>query len=172
MELPKKIEALLFISGEPISTKEIARLVDTNKETIEVALEDLTSSLKERGIRLLRHNDEIQLVTAPEASDLATKLAKERLEGELSRATLETLAVILWKGKVSRSSIDYIRGVNSSFALRTLLIRGLVEREHDPNDSRAFLYSPTMDLLKHIGISSVQDLPQYSVIQEALKEHD
>ena len=172
MDLEKTIEAILFVSGEPLAIKELIRLTGTKKEEVDTALDVLGTHLQDRGIRLIRHQDSVTLATAPEISEIAEKIAKERLEGDLTRSALETLAIILWKGKVSRASIDYVRGVNSAFALRTLLIRGLVSREHDPKDARVFLYEPTIDLLKYLGISSTKELPQFEDLQKALKEYD
>lgn len=172
MELEKIIEALLFVSGEPMTIKDIVRLSGAKKQEVEAALESLHASLAGRGIRLLRNDEDITLATAPETSGVAERIAKERLEGDLSKAALETLAIVLWKGKVSRASIDYIRGVNSAFSLRALLVRGLVKRETDQKDARIFLYSPTMDFLKYLGVGSVQELPQFEEMQAEMKEYE
>ena len=172
MELEKIVEALLFVSGEPMTIKELVRLSGAKKQEVEAALESLHASLSGRGIRLLRNDEEITLATAPETSSVAERIAKERLEGDLSKAALETLAIVLWKGKVSRASIDYIRGVNSAFSLRALLVRGLVRRETDQKDARIFLYSPTMDFLKYLGFGSVKELPQFEEMQAEMKEYE
>jgi len=172
MDLEKAIEALLFISGEPLAIKELARLADADKKATALALEALEKNLAERGLRLLRHADTVALTTAPEVTDIASKIVKERLEGNLTRTQLEVLAIILWKGRVSRSSIDYIRGVNSSFALRALLIRGLIERAQDNKDARVYLYTPTVDLFKYLGLSSIKDLPEFANLEPQLKEYE
>ena len=171
MELEKNLEALLFVSGEPLTTKELIKLSGAKSHDLELALEVLDKNLSARGVRLLRHRDTFSLGTAPEATEAAERLVKERLESDLSRAALETLAIILWKGKVSRASIDYIRGVNSSFSLRTLLIRGLVEREQDSKDARVYIYSPTVDLLKYLGVSSIECLPEFAARQNEMKDY-
>ncbi len=172
METEKVLEALLFVSGEPLSMKDLARLSETNAKEVVAALHSLEERLQERGICLLRHEDTVSLGTAPAATKATERLVKERLESDLSRFSLETLAIILWKGRVSRASIDYIRGVNSTFSLRTLLIRGLIQREQDSRDARVYLYSPTMDLLRHLGVSSLKDLPEFESMQNELKDHD
>ncbi|MDA1334616.1 MAG: SMC-Scp complex subunit ScpB [bacterium] len=166
------IEALLFISGEPLTIKDLVRLSGFDRKKVEEVLGEIEESLKNRGIRLLKHENSVMLTTAPEVSEIAGQIAKERLEGDLSRSALETLSVILWKGRASRSGIDYIRGVHSAFALRTLLIRGLVERVQDPRDARVFLYSATIDLYKYLGISSPKDLPKYDEMKKELKQYD
>jgi segregation and condensation protein B len=83
----------------------------------------------------------------------------------LGKAGLETLAIILYQGPISRADIDYIRGVNSQFIVRNLLIRGLIERVDNPTDARSFLYKTTLDLLSHLGISKIQDLPEYDQVR-------
>ena len=172
MELEHIIEALLFVAGEPMNLKDIVRLSGAQKKDVETALDTLSANLVNRGIRLLRNGEEITLATAPETSDIVSRIAKERLEGDLSKAALETLSIVLWKGTVSRASIDYIRGVNSAFSLRALLVRGLVERQTDPHDARIFLYSPTMDLLKYLGVSTIKELPQFNDMQTEMKEYE
>lgn len=158
-----KIEALLFVSGEPLSAKKLAGLLDAEKEKVAEALGSLAKHLREagRGIQLAEKDGAYSLVTAPEAADAVAAFTKEELGGDLSKAALETLAITAYKGPLSRAEIDYIRGVNSSFTLRNLLVHGLIERVADTKDSRVFLYSPSFDFLKFTGITRLQDLPQY-----------
>jgi hypothetical protein len=103
----------------------------------------------------------VTLTTVPQVSTLIEKITKEELSKELSKAALETLAIVLYKGPIARSEIDYIRGVNSTFILRNLLIRGLVEKIDNPNDQRSFLYGTTLATLEYLGISSSSELPKY-----------
>ncbi|KKU53026.1 MAG: hypothetical protein A3F26_03065 [Candidatus Ryanbacteria bacterium RIFCSPHIGHO2_12_FULL_47_12b] len=168
----KALEALLFVSGEPLTLREIAKYLAIDKKEVGETIAALEQSLSGRGLCVLRHDDSIALATAPDVTDIAGSIAKERLEGNLTRSQLETLAIILWKGKISRSSIDYIRGVNSTFALRSLLIRGLIERVQDSKDARIYLYSPTMDFYKYLGISSSEKLPAFMELQKKMKEYD
>ncbi|MEK7503143.1 MAG: SMC-Scp complex subunit ScpB, partial [Patescibacteria group bacterium] len=74
------------------------------------------------------------------------------------------------KGPVKRSEVEYIRGVNSSFMLRNLLIRGLIERVRDPKDSRSYVYRVSRDFLKFLGITSISDLPEYGSFAKKLEE--
>lgn len=166
--LEKQIEAILFFKGEPVSLKKLADILKVSKEEIFEAISSLKNSLLSRGIVLLDNNDEYQLGTSPEYSELIENLQKEDLNKDLSKASLETLSIILYKNIVSRSEIDYIRGVNSTFSLRLLLVRGLIEKNIDPNDSRRYTYSPSFDLLSYLGISSVSELPDYDEVQNKL----
>ncbi len=83
----------------------------------------------------------------------------------MGKASLETLTIILYRGPITKSQIDYIRGVNSNFILRGLLIRGLIEREKNPDDERGFIYKPAIELITHLGIGSLSGLPEYTETQ-------
>jgi len=109
------------------------------------------------------------LGTAPEMGELIEALIKEELSKDLGKAGLETLSIVLYRGPISRSKIDYIRGVSSTFILRNLLVRGLVERVSNPDDQRSFLYKPTFELLSYLGISRIEDLPEYDAVKQELE---
>ncbi|OGG47645.1 SMC-Scp complex subunit ScpB [Candidatus Kaiserbacteria bacterium RIFCSPHIGHO2_02_FULL_50_9] len=170
MELSAKIEALLFFRGEPVGKRELAKMLGSKDAEIEQGITELKSKLENRGIALLEKDDEVELRTAPEASELIEKIRKEELSRDLGKAGAETLAIILYRNPVTRADIDYIRGVNSTFILRNLLIRGLVERVQNPNDQRSFHYKPTFELLAHLGIKNISELPEYTSVQEELEK--
>ncbi|MFA5937019.1 MAG: SMC-Scp complex subunit ScpB [Candidatus Paceibacterota bacterium] len=169
MNLEQKIEAILFFKGEPMSRKKLSEFLEVGQLEINESLEKLKENLKSRGIVLQEKENEITLGTAPELSEIIEKLQKEELNKELSKASLETLSIILYKNGVSRSLIDYIRGVNSSFTLRALSIRGLVEKSIDAEDSRRFIYKPTFELLSFMGVSKVEELPDYNTVNSSLE---
>lgn len=168
MELSKSLSAILFYQAEPMTVKRLAGILKCTEGDIRDALMLIEESLEKTGIRLLRNGDEVTLGTAPETSALIEAMTKEELSRDLSKATLETLSIVLYKGPVTRSEIDYVRGVNSTFILRNLLIRGLVERVDNPDDQRSFLYKPTFQLLEYMGVSKVEDLPEHSETVTAL----
>ncbi|MFA6535948.1 MAG: SMC-Scp complex subunit ScpB [Candidatus Paceibacterota bacterium] len=163
------IEAVLFWQSEPITVKKLAGMVKVSIPELESRLAELATNLETRGVRLVRKDDEVTLATAPNASTLIQELTKEELTRELGKAGLETLAIVLYQGPITRSEIDYVRGVNSSFILRNLSIRGLVERISDPKDERRFLYRPTFELLTLLGISKISDLPEYGAVKKELE---
>jgi segregation and condensation protein B len=109
------------------------------------------------------------LGTAQELSPLIEQLTKEELSRDLGKAGLETLSIILYQGPISRADIDYIRGVNSQFIVRNLLIRGLIERVDNPKDARSFLYKTTLQLLSHLGVSKIEDLPEYQQVRKDIE---
>lgn len=168
MELERKIEAMLFWKGEPISIKRLAEILKVQEGEVKDAIFNLKRSLEGRGIVLQERENEITLGTAPETSKLIENLQKEELSKELSKASLETLSIVLYKNGATRAEIDYIRGVNSTFTLRALSVRGLVERILDPKDARRYLYRPSFELLSYLGIKSIEELPDYAPINKTI----
>ena len=168
MDLHNKIEALLFWKGEPMTVLDIATALGSESATILSELQKLKENLAGRGITLVDNNDKVMLGTAPEMSELFETLRKEELQKELSKAALETLSIVLYKEGVARSDINFIRGVNSSYILRNLEIRGLIEKVVSASDARAYVYKPSLELLAYLGVSSVADLPDFTRVRASL----
>jgi len=169
MRLENIIEAVLFYKGEPISFSQLAKILEKEEVFIREAVINLKKELEGRGVILLEQNEEIALATHPDASQAVERLLKEETSGPLSKASLETLSIICYRGPVTKSDIDYIRGVNSHFILRSLSIRGLVTREQNPKDARTFLYKPTFELLSYLGLPAIENLPDYHPYRENFK---
>lgn len=172
METEKKIEAILFWKGEPISRKRLAEILKLGQVEINDSIEKLKENLKERGIVLLEKDNDITLGTAPQLSDLIERLQKEELNKELSKASLETLSIVLYKNGANRALIDYIRGVNSSFTLRALSIRGLIEKTIDQEDNRRYIYKPSFELLSFMGVTKVEELPDYAEVNKSISNSE
>jgi len=170
MELESKIEGLLFYKGEDVTIKKLAELLSVSIDEIEEGLKKLELSLSGRGLVLVRKDDSVVLGITSELSSTIESIRKDEITKELTKSSLETLSIIFYKNGVSRSEIDYIRGVNSSFILRNLLVRGLIEKIIDPKDSRRFLYRPSFDALSFMGITSIEQLPNYNEIKAQLQE--
>ncbi len=170
LSLDAKIEALLFYKGEPVSFKELAKAFKVEDAEIRNAVSMLGEALSHRGLSLVVNEQEVMLGTAKELSSFFEELRKEELNKELSRASLETLSIVLYKEKVSRADIDYIRGVNSGFILRNLQVRGLVDKTVDAKDSRISVYGPSLELLSYLGVSNVSELPDYETIVNNLQQ--
>lgn len=168
MNLEQKLEAILFFKGESISIKKLSSILEISEEEIKEAIRNLKNNLENRGIVLLEKENEISLGTNPEISTLIENLQKEELNKELSKSSLETLSIILYKNGVSRSEIDYIRGVNSSFILRALSVRGLIEKSLDPKDTRKIIYKPSFELLSFMGVKNVEELPDYEKVNTSI----
>ena len=165
LNLSAQLEAILFWKAEPVTFKKLAELLKVDQSTVKSTIQELEKNLQGRGLTLVQTDTEVMLGTAKEFSSLIEQLTKEELTRDLGKAGLETLSIVLYQGPISRADIDYIRGVNSQFILRNLLIRGLVERIDNPKDARSFLYKTTLDLLAHLGVSKVEDLPEYEKVR-------
>jgi segregation and condensation protein B len=159
-QLSDHLEALLFYKGEPISVRELGRMAGAGEEEVRMALTVLGERLI-GGIRLVMDDHNALLATAPEYAASIETLIKEELSKDIGKAGAETLATVLYMGPLTRARIDHIRGVNSTFILRNLAARGLVEKTPNPDDSRSMLYRPTLALLAYLGVSSVTELPRY-----------
>ncbi len=166
--LENKIESILFFKGEPITLKKLSDILEVSIEEIKESLLSLSKNLENRGIVLVENQEQVYLGVSKENSSLIEKIQKEDLNRDLSKASLETLSIILYKNGATRQEIDFIRGVNSSFSLRILSIRGLIEKTQSKEDTRKFIYKPTFDLLSYLGISKIEDMPGFSDLKEDL----
>lgn len=164
----RQIEAILFFRGEPTTVAELVKYTSASKSEIEESLIILDKNLTGRGIVLVQGNDGVMLGTAPDLSPIIELITKEELSRDIGRAGLETLAIVLYRGSASKREIDYIRGVNSGFIIRNLLIRGLLNREERAGE-RGYIYTPTIDLLSHMGIAKTDVLPDFESMQNELK---
>lgn len=170
MQLEQKIEAILFYENEPLEIKWLSKILNIGEKEIKNAVENLAKNLEGRGICLIQNEKEISLATAPEMTTLIEQIAKEEMSKDIGKAGLETLAIILYNGPVSRREVDYIRGVNSTFILRNLCMRGLVEKELDLKDQRIYKYKTSLNLLAHLGIKNVNELPDFDLFKKKLEE--
>ncbi|MFA6369568.1 MAG: SMC-Scp complex subunit ScpB [Patescibacteria group bacterium] len=172
MKLQSILESLLFISNQPLSLKDLAKAADTDILEIKEVLIKLGREYQEseRGFILVNNNDKYQLTTAPQNADLVSRFLKEETSGELTPASLEALTIIAYRGPVTKAELEMIRGINCSLILRNLLIRGLIEELQDKTLGEA-VYSVTLDFLKYLGVSSLNELPDYEKLhaREPLK---
>ncbi len=166
------LEALLFAEGGPLLRKRILSLLEIDAATLEHAIQELTQALTGRGLALIVTHDELELRTAPAATDLMKKFRESDLARDLGKASLETLALILYRNGATRTEIDWVRGVNSATALRALMLRGLIERSEDAGDKRRARYQPTIDALAHLGITSAEQLPRYAELMPLVRDAD
>ncbi|MEX1014279.1 MAG: SMC-Scp complex subunit ScpB [Candidatus Paceibacterota bacterium] len=165
-----RLEALLFQYGEPIKLSKIANVLEI-KENEAIGLIDLyQKNLKneDRGLTILEKDNLFQLVTKPELEKITVKLAKEELGQELTPATLEVLSIVAYLGPISKIDVDFIRGVNCSFTLRNLTMRGLVEREKVGN---TYHYRASTEFLKHMGLEKIEDLPDHEKYIDLLEKY-
>jgi segregation and condensation protein B len=167
-KLKSIIESLLFVSGEPIKISLLAKISGSGKPEIENALMMLKQEyeVQKRGMIIVTKDDYVQMATSPDNSAFVQQLMEQELQGPLSAASLEVLSIIAYAGPIARSGIESIRGVNSSYTLRNLLMRGLIERIDNPKDGRGYIYKISFDFLKNLGISDVKSLPDYEKLSQ------
>lgn len=158
--LPAAIEAILFSSNRPLKLRELQQVVDSDRLTLEGALEELRVSLADRGLMLQRHHDQVQLVTRPELAAYVRRALRPEVTGRLSPAAYETLAIIAYQQPVPKSKIEEIRGVNCDGVVANLELRALVtEVGRGPGPGQPKLYGTTIRFLQLLGLQSLRDLP-------------
>jgi len=172
LSLGSRLEAVLFAAGEPLTKKRLVTLLETDAPGFSEALTELRTALEGRGLSLIEVEDMVELRTSPSAADTVQKLRESELSRDLGKASLETLALILYKGTATRGEIDWVRGVNSGAAIRALLLRGLIGRTEDASDKRRACYRPTVDALAHLGTSTLSELPRYTELTRLLNAHE
>lgn len=164
------VEALLFIAERPLTTAELGQLTGVPALHAEAALSALTEDLVERGsgLRLQRHDDAWQLVTAPELGPRLAAYAA-RNEPSLSAAAIEALAIVAYRQPCTRADVERVRGVDSDYVLRSLLHRRLiVETGRRDAPGRPILYGTTFAFLERFGLTSLDELPQFPDVPESV----
>lgn len=162
--LIQQIEALIFVSPEPVSVLQLAEVMELKQSQVAELLEELIKIYQGRGIRLQEFNKRFQFTTAPETSTLVEKMLGIESTAKLSRAALEAMAVVAYKQPVTRPGIDAIRGVNSDGVVKSLLSKGLIEeigRAETPG--RPILYGVTDLFLQHFGLEVLSALPPFEL---------
>lgn len=172
-ELAGVIEGILFGAGDGVSVSELCRCLDKPVAEVQFAMEILRQDYQSqaRGIRLVQTKDTYQLSTKPEYYTYIKEITRQQEKTGLSRAALETLAIIAYRQPVTRLAVDELRGVSSSSAIQRLLDRGLIcdgGRLEAPG--RPILYKTTNAFLKTMGLSSLKELPEFEVFSQGKQE--
>jgi segregation and condensation protein B len=158
--LMTQVEALLFVANEPLSAARLAELTEQPEAAVTQALTDIEAGLAQRGWHLSQLAGRYQLVTAPAAAEVVRRYLQAESRSELSKAALEALAIIAYRGPLTRTQLEEIRGVASDTMLRNLLQRGLIrEQGHAAEPGRPVRYGVSQAFLHHFGLPSLQALP-------------
>lgn len=161
MNIISPLEAILFVASQPLSTKKLMKTFDCDEGTLIEALEQLSQKYTgAAGIHLVQQEDAVQFVTNPSYANYVDTFVKSDAWGELTKAQLETLTVIAYRGPITRPELEEIRGVNCAIILRNLMMRGLVEEVEDKK-SILSSYHISIKALQELGISSVEELPDF-----------
>jgi segregation and condensation protein B len=171
-ELARQIEALLVATDSPITIYRICELIGCGTESAEQAVQRIEAELSSGGhsIIVARHAGGFRIVTNPDMGFLVAQLFEGRRHSRLSRASLETLAVIAYRQPATRADIEAVRGVNCDSAMRTLLERDMIKlagRQETPG--RPLLYGTTPKFLEYFGLNSIEHLPRIDEIDSLLK---
>ena len=160
LSLESQIEGLLFVADGPTPISQMGIALEVTPKRIRAALDKLEEAYQNRGLKLQRHKDEVQLTTAPEMSALVeTFLGLESLQ-RLTKSALEVLAIIAYQQPVTRPQIDTVRGVNSDSVIKRLHSRGLItEAGRADGPGRPILYGTTPEFMQHFGLNSLEELP-------------
>lgn len=160
--LKSKIESLLFISAKPLSVKRLVKLTDEDKKEVKEAVAELIGEYAERqsGLRIVKNGWKYQMTTSPQNAKLVKEFIKDETTGELTKPSLETLSIIVYRAPITKPELEQIRGVNCSLILRNLMIRGMVEQYTDKKNREVY-YRPTFDFLRLLGVGEASELPDY-----------
>lgn len=167
--LVSRVGALLLAHAEPVPHNQIRTILEVSGDEVEGAIPALRENLHAVGMELVETGGTLSLGTLPEHHNDLEHLADTQHTGDLSKAALETLSIILYRGPLPQRDIDYIRGVNSSSILRSLGIRGLIVRNTSGSDARAALFEASPELLRLLGVGSQKDLPEYDTMVSAVE---
>jgi len=160
------LEAVLFVADAPVEIAALARTINAPRNEVAEALEELAEACRERGVRLQRTGELVQLVSAPQ-----TAAYVERFLGlehpPLTNASLETLAIIAYRQPITRAGIESVRGVDCDGPIRTLMARGVIEEVgRAPVVGRPTLFGTTVRFLEYFGLERPDDLPPLPLVEE------
>lgn len=160
LSLAAQLQAVLFVATEPLSIERLAETADTTTELAKAALEELSLQLELSGLRMSELHGQYRLVTAPDAATIIRRFLLSETNSDLTRPALETLAIVAYRGPITKSGIEAIRGVSSDTMIRNLLSRGLISESGKSDEpGRPPLYTISHTFMQHFGLTSLQDLP-------------
>ncbi|HEY0980073.1 MAG TPA: SMC-Scp complex subunit ScpB [Candidatus Paceibacterota bacterium] len=160
------LHALLFATADSYTVASLSALLSVSIEEVEAALQNLSVGLEGQGIMLVREGNHVILATRPEHGALLESIRKEELSKELSKASAETLAIVVYRPGATKAEIELIRGVNASYSIRALSMRGLIETK---SMGRGVAYYPTLALLEHFGAQNTAELPQFDEVKAKIE---
>lgn len=166
-DLKNKIQAILHMKGEPVMYSELIKILEISNEEVHTLVDELQKDLHDTGTQIVLNQNECELVTSSNYSEILSNLQKQENEAPLTNAALETLSIVLYMGPIARSMIDFVRGVNSQYTLRSLLMRGLIQKDSNEKSTK---YICTLDTIKFLGLNKLTDLPNYSTVKHSISQ--
>lgn len=175
-EIKSVIEALLFVWGDPLSIREISKILDIEKKQVEEILNKMIDefNFNRRGLKIITINDSYQLSTRPEHHKWISELSQDGTSKSLSTAALETLSIIAYKQPITKNEMEIIRGVRCDRAVSTLVEKDLVEEKGRlERTGRPIIYGTTIEFLRYFGLESLENLPpleDFKIEDDEIKE--
>ena len=173
--LKGRIEAILFVAGEAVSIKELARALQTEEKAVKAALNAIRdeSDYDQRGFLLKRFGDKVQLATRPLYAQDVLRLLQPVQQQSLSQAAMETLAVVAYKQPVTRAEVEQVRGVKCDYSLQSLMNKRLIkETGRKDTIGRPILFGTTDEFLSHFGLEGLEALPPLPEKEEVTSEDE
>lgn len=166
------LEAVLLTAGEPVEIGKLAKFLKVKKEQLEQEIDKIIKMYQdeESGLQIILFDGKIQLVSKPELADDIAKFLNLSLNEPISGSLLEVLAIVAYRGPITRAGVQEIRGTDCSFQLRALAMRGLVGKKENPDGSRAYLYQASDDFLKSLGMDKIEKLPDFTKLQKNIEQ--
>jgi len=168
-QLTSKLHSLLFVTSKPLTVKQLVKFANATEAEVVTALEELSQFCKDSGVVLLHSGSQYQLATNSNNSDTVTDFLNSDLREQLTEATAEVLAIIAYRQPITKVEIESIRGVNSQYSIRALLMRGLIEKVSNPSDARSSMYQVTTEFLQQLGVTSINDVPSFEELTSSIK---
>ncbi|PKL72599.1 SMC-Scp complex subunit ScpB [Candidatus Kuenenbacteria bacterium HGW-Kuenenbacteria-1] len=167
MSLKSIIESLFFVSNKPFSIKKLSQILKIEEEKIKEKIQELIKEYDnpDKGITIIKKESEYQMATNPQNTTIIQNFLKEETMGELTKPSLETLAIIAYRGPITKPELEQIRGINCSLILRNLLIKGLIETRENTKLNQ-ISYIITFDFMRYLGINDIKNLPDYEKLSK------
>ncbi len=164
----RRIEAVLYALARPLSEKELATYLELPQDEVKEAIVTLKQRLadSQSGLQLVQQGNDVELVTQADLGEDVRRVLKQEASAELSKAALETLAILAYRGPLTRPEIEQVRGVQSALMLRNLMLRGLVE-QHDEERLGQPTYRVTLNFFKQLGLDAAESLPDYETLRHS-----
>ena len=161
---PALLEALLFLSGKPYTFTQLSSLLEQDRAAIDVALQEVAAHVADprSGLTLFVSDTEVALLTRPSLAEDVQRLAHKEVAGELTRPSVETLAIVAYRGPITKPELEQVRGVNCTLILRNLEMRGLVDAQTDAQGDRR--YTVSLEYLRVLGVAQTDLLPDYAAL--------
>lgn len=169
-ELQEVIEGLLFVSGQGVEIADIVEKLEVKEKQVKTAIENLKEKYADRGINVITYKTKVQLCSNPKYADDIASVLNPIKEKQLTKAALETMAIIAYKQPITKPEVEQVRGVDSGYAIQILLDFELIEVVGRKDAiGKPLLYGTTDEFLKRFELQSIEDLPEYEELLERIQ---